>query len=272
MDVWRLESELDRIIDESDIPGTVLFEGLIEIARNGNWLALEKILGAETAASLRSSYESDPDGFCTRTAELARECKQGFVSNSAKRLAYLSRTNFTPGVKLTLAEEFQRALDSSGVMLEVAFAQWLIGLIEPAAQRAAKLKELVVNETSSEQADKYLAEACECYYFGLYTACVLMCRSLIEEALERKLPNALLDQWRAEAKGRNQELTLGALLWKVNNHSPLLVSADFLPIARVVNAAGTRAAHTETLNEHDARTCLQNARRALLKLLGSAGS
>ena len=209
MDVWRLETELERIIDESDIPGTVLFEGLIEIARNGNWLALNKILGSEAASSLRRSYESDPDGFCTITADLARECKQGFVSNSAKRLAYLSRMNFPPGVKLTLAEEFQRALDSSGFMLEVAFAQWLIGLIEPAAQRAAKLKELVVNETSSEQADKYLAEACECYYFGLYTACVLMCRSLIEEVLERKLPNALLDQWRAEAKAQNQELTLG---------------------------------------------------------------
>jgi hypothetical protein len=44
---------------------------------------------------------------------------------------------------------------------------------------------------SSEEADRYLDEATRCYFFGLFTACAVMCRSVLEEALKQKLPAAL---------------------------------------------------------------------------------
>jgi hypothetical protein len=157
---------------------------------------------------------------------------------------------------------------SSGMMLQIAFAYALIWLIEPAALRASKLRAVVVGEASSEQADNYLAEACECYYYGLHTACVLMCRSLLEEALERKLPDGLVNRWRSEAKAHGHELTLGGLLHKVNNYHPLLVPAKVLQAARRVNRTGTLGAHTEAVSELDAMKCFQDARAALVILLG----
>lgn len=154
-------------------------------------------------------------------------------------------------------------------MLRLAFAEELIGLIKPAARRAEKLKELVVNEASSEEADKYLSEACFSYYFGLYTACVVLCRSLVEEALERKLPPDLLDTWRKQA---GDKLTLGNLLKNVEKHekqAPALFSLDVKCLAKEVNKAGVRGAHTATATEDEAAECIKNARNLLVHLLGT---
>jgi hypothetical protein len=130
------------------------------------------------------------------------------------------------------------------------------------------LRELVVDEATSKEADKYLEEACECYYFGFYSACVVMCRSLLEEALERRLPREILNQWRDDAKAQGMELTLGSLLKKVNNHPRSLVPNEFPRLARKVNETATRAAHTEPVTPKDAESCFQNARKALTALLG----
>ena len=66
-------------------------------------------------------------------------------------------------------------------------------MVEPAVARATELRECVVAAGCSEEADRYLDEATRCYFFGLYTACAVMCRSVLEEAIKQKLPPA----WRA---------------------------------------------------------------------------
>lgn len=264
----QLEFELERIVDELDIPAVELLEGLVDIATTGNWHELAVVIGEEKANAMRSHYETNPALFRSKYEKYAHECRRNMIINSSKRLARLSRINLPASTKLTLTERIQNALDSSGQMLEFAFAYKFIELLDSAVARAVKLRELVVNEASSDEADKYLAEACECFYFGLPTASVLMCRSLLEEVLEGKLPQNLIEQWRSEAKARNLELTLGTLLHKVNNHSPMPLPSSVLPLARRVNEAGRRGAHPQTVTQQDALDCLQNTRAALVILLG----
>ena len=74
--------------------------------------------------------------------------------------------------------------------------------------RAERLLEWSVNESVSEQADMYMAEVCNCFLYGLDAACVVMCRTLLEEVLRRKIPPAVMT-----ANGITQEMdrTLGRM-------------------------------------------------------------
>jgi hypothetical protein len=89
-------------------------------------------------------------------------------------------------------QEIQRALDNQqNDLLRAAIALELLELVEPAVVRATHLRECVVVAASSEEADRYLDEATRCYFFGLFTACAVMCRSVLEEAIKQKLPLGL---------------------------------------------------------------------------------
>ena len=79
-------------------------------------------------------------------------------------------------------------------LLRAAFALELLELVEPAVLRATHLRECVVANGSSEEADRYLDEATRCYFFGLFTACAVMCRSVLEEAIKQRLPDGLARQ------------------------------------------------------------------------------
>jgi hypothetical protein len=131
--------------------------------------------------------------------------------------------------------------------------------------RATYLRECVVTTVSSEDADCYLDEATRCYFFGLFTACAVMCRAVLEEAIKEKLPAALARQVRSRYRNA---ATLGNLLHEVNNNLQLTgIDADFPRVANQVNDAGKKAVHHGLLSEDEARDCLQNARGALQLLL-----
>jgi hypothetical protein len=142
----------------------------------------------------------------------------------------------------------------------------LLELVEPAVLRATHLRECEVAAPSSEEADRYLDEATRCYFFGLFTACAVMCRSVLEEAVRQKLPACLarliLTRYRNTA-------TLGNLLHEVNNNLQLTgFDPGFPRVANQVNDIGRKAVHRGLLSEDEARDCLQNARQALQLLLG----
>jgi len=131
--------------------------------------------------------------------------------------------------------------------------------------RATHLRECVVAAASSEEADRYLDEATRCYFFGLFTACAVMCRSVLEEAIKQKLPEALTRQVRTRYRNT---ATLGNLLHEVNNNLLLTgIDGDFPRLANTVNDVGKKAVHLGLLSEDEARECLQNARKALELLL-----
>ena len=190
----------------------------------------------------------------------------GFVQHSRQRLTSLTRL-LQGGNEAPAWQNIQRALDGQqNDLLRAAFAMELLELVEPAVVRATHLRECVVSAPSSEEADRYLDEATRCYFYGLFTACAVMCRSVLEEAIKQKLPPSLT---RLVTTRYRNAATLGNLLHEVNNN--LLMTgfdAGFPAVANKVNDVGKKAVHQGLLSEEEARSCLQNAREALQLLLG----
>jgi hypothetical protein len=144
-------------------------------------------------------------------------------------------------------------------------SSWLGTSTTPAVRRATHLRECVVAAPSSEDADRYLDEATRCYFFGLYTACAVMCRSVLEEAIKQKLPSTLARQVRTRYRNA---ATLGNLLYEINNNLQLTgIDAGFPCVANKVNDTGKKAVHRELLSEDEARHRLESAREALQLLL-----
>jgi hypothetical protein len=192
--------------------------------------------------------------------------QQGFIQHARQRLTSLTRL-LQAGSLAPSWQDIQRALDGQqNDLLRAAFAMELLELVEPAVLRATHLRECVVAAPSSEEADRYLDEATRCYFYGLFTACAVMCRSVLEEAIKQKLPASLT---RLVTTRYRNAATLGNLLHEVNNNL-LMTGFDsgFPAVANKVNDVGKKAVHQGLLSEDEARNCLQNAREALQLLLG----
>ena len=267
IDIGRLESQLLRMSEEG-APGREFCEAISELARTGRFALLRDVLPAIVYDELWMRYQKDPAGFVADWGMLAHEMRHGFIQHARQRLTSLTRLQQVGESAFTPAwQEIQRALDSQqNDLLRAAFAMELLELVEPAVLRATHLRECEVAAPSSEEADRYLDEATRCYFFGLFTACAVMCRSVLEEAVRQKLPACLarliLTRYRNTA-------TLGNLLHEVNNNLQLTgFDPGFPRVANQVNDIGRKAVHRGLLSEDEARDCLQNARQALQLLLG----
>jgi hypothetical protein len=270
IDIGRLESQLLQMSVEG-APGQEFCEAISELARTGRFEQLREILPGIVYEEMWERYQQNPDLFVAGWKMLGHEMQQGFVQHARQRLTTLTRLQHAGVGRVTPAwQEIQRALDGQqNDLLRAAFGLELLELVEPAVVRATHLRECVVGEASSEEADRYLDEATRCYLFGLFTACAVMCRSVLEEAIKQKLPAALTKLLRT--RYRNAP-TLGNLLHEVNNNLNLCgFDPDFPRLANQVNDVGKKAVHQGLLSEDEARTCLQMAREALQILLRQGG-
>jgi hypothetical protein len=266
IDVERLEHQLLQM-SEQGAPGREFCEAISELARTGRFAQLREVLPDIVYDELWARYQENPEAFVAGWRMLAHEMRQGFIQHARKRLTSLTRLQQAGESAYTPAwQEIQRALDSQqNDLLRAAFAMELLELVEPAVLRATHLRECEVAAPSSEEADRYLDEATRCYFFGLFTACAVMCRSVLEEATRQKLPASLT---RLVATRYRNTATLGNLLHEVNNNLLLTgIDAGFPRIANQVNDIGRKAVHQGLLSEDEARDCLQNAREALQLLL-----
>ena len=266
IDIGRLEGQLLQMSTEG-APGREFFEAIAELARTGRFAQLRNILPGIVFDELWARYRQNPTAFVAGWQLLAQEMRQGFVQHARQRLTSLTRLQQAEGGAAVPAwQEIQRALDGQqNDLLRAAFALELLELVEPAVLRATHLRECVVAAPSSEEADLYLDEATRCYFFGMFTACAVMCRSVLEEAIKQRLPTALARQIRSRYRNA---ATLGNLLHEVNNNLLLTgIDAEFPQVANQVNDTGKKAVHQGLLSEDEARGCLQNARRALQLLL-----
>ena len=188
--------------------------------------------------------------------------RQGFIHHARRRLTSLTRLQAGDRPQAPAWQQIQHALDSQEHdLLRTALALELLDTIEPAVARATHLRECVVAASCSEEADRYLDEATRCYFFGLFTACAVMCRSVLEEAIKQKLPAGLARLVRTRYRNA---VTLGNLLHEINNNLQLTgIDPDFPRVANQVNDTGKRAVHHGLLSEEEARLCLQDAREAL---------
>jgi len=266
MNVRRLEEQLLRMSAES-APGQKFCKAISELARTGRFIQLKNILPAVLYDELWTRYQRDPAAFVAGWRMLAQEMQHGFIQHARQRLTSLTRLQQADSESSIPAwQEIQRALDSQqNDLLRAAFAMELLEMVEPAVLRATYLRECVVSAPSSEEADRYLDEATRCYFFGLFTACAVMCRSVLEEAIKQILPAVLTKLIRTRYRNA---ATLGNLLHEVNNNLHLTgIDADFPSVANKVNDTGKKAVHQGLLSEAEARDCLQNARQALQLLL-----
>lgn len=264
IDVARLESQLLQMSVEG-APGREFCEAISELARTGRFEHLRNILPSIVYEEMWMRYQQDPAAFVAGWKALGHEMQQGFVQHARQRLTSLTRLQQAGGATPAW-QEIQLALDGQqNDLLRAAFALELLELVEPATVRATHLRECVVGESSSEEADRYLDEATRCYFFGLFTACAVMCRSVLEEAIKQKLPETLAKLVRTRYRNA---ATLGNLLHEVNNNLTLCgFDGDFPRVANQVNDVGKKAVHQGLLSEDEARICLQRAREALQILL-----
>lgn len=266
IDIGRLEDQLMQMSAE-ETPGQEFCEAISELARTGRFSQLKEVLPAIVYNELWARYQMDKAAFVGEWKRLAQEMRRGFIQHARQRLTSLTRLQQAGNESITPAwQEIQRALDSQqNDLLRTAFALELLELVEPAVQRATHLRECVVAAPSSEDADRYLDEATRCYFLGLFTACAVMCRSVLEEAIKQKLPSGLTRQ--IHTRYRNTA-TLGNLLHEVNNNLQMTgFDSDFPRVANQVNDIGRKAVHQGLLSEDEARGCLQSAREALQLLL-----
>jgi hypothetical protein len=266
IDIGWLEGELMRMSIER-APGREFCEAVSELADSGRIGRLREILPAVVFAELEQRFRQSPKDFVAGWRRLGHEMQQGFVEHARRRLTSLTRLQQADNETETPAwQQIQRALDAQqNDLLRAAFALELLELVEPAVLRATHLRECIVSTVSSDEADSYLDEATRCYFYGLFTACAVMCRSVLEEGIKRRLPPTLEPQVRR--RYRNAP-TLGNLLHEVNDNLCLCgIDPGFPALANKVNDVGRKAVHEKLLMESEARECLQNARAALELLL-----
>jgi len=265
IDIGHLESELMRM-SSAETPGREFCKAIAELARRGRFVQLRKVLPEVVYDELWERYCQNPQAFVAEWRKLADEMQQGFIQHARQRLTSLTRLQ-QEAAETPTWQEIQRALDArENDLLRAAFALEVLELVEPAVQRATELRECVVASPCSEEADRYLDEATRCYFFGLYTACAVMCRSVLEEAIKQKLPASLA---RLLCTRYRNTATLGNLLHEVNNNLQMTnFNPNFPRVANRVNDIGRKAVHQGLLSEDEARMCLQDARQALELLLG----
>jgi hypothetical protein len=266
IEISSLEDHLLRMSADS-APGREFCQGISELARTGKFEKLREVLPTVVYEELWARYNQDPAAFVAGWRKLAQEMQQGFVEHARTRITSLTCLQQAGnGADTPAWQEIQRALDAQqNDLLRTAFALDLLGTVEPAVSRATHLRECVVNQPSSESADRYLDEATRCYFLGLFTASAVMCRSLLEEATRQKVDAVL---GRLIRNRYRNTATLGNLLHEVNNNLILTgVNPAFLRVANKVNDAGRKAVHRGVIPEDDARECLQNTRAALELLL-----
>jgi hypothetical protein len=266
INIERLEKELLRMSAEGT-PGEEFCEAIAELARTGRFAQLRGVLPGIVYDQLWAHYQQNPAAFVAQWRTLAEEMQQGFIEHARQRLTSLTRLQEAGNEEATPAwQEIQRALDGHrNDLLRAAFALELLELVEPAVERATQLRECVVATPSSEEADRYLDEATRCYFLGLFTACAVMCRSVLEEAIKQRLPAGIMRQVHSRYR---KTATLGNLLHEVNNNLQMTgFKAEFPHVADKVNDVGRKAVHQGLLSENEARECLQNARAALELLL-----
>ena len=266
IDIERLESQLMQMSAQG-APGRDFCRSISELARTGRFDQLRDVLPPIVYDELWNRYQLNPAAFIACWRMLAIEMQHGFIQHARQRLTSLTRIQRVgEEAAQPVWQEIQRALDArQNDLLRAAIAMELLELVEPAVMRATHLRECVVAAPSSEEADRYLDEATRCYFFSLYTACAVLCQSVLEEAVKQKLPAQLARLVRSRYRNA---ATLGNLLHEINSNLQVTgFDPDFPRVADLVNDAAQKAVHQGLLSEDEARACLQNARAALQLLL-----
>lgn len=262
MNLNELEISLgDLLREEVNLAGT-----LVRLVDRDDWDEIARCFSSELTEGLKKDVEShgkeDLLGLLRRiakdeTEKLNKEIKQALKDATSFQF------RGSLGDKLVQFHKRAELQNRKSNLLAVAFADQLTDLVFPAADRAAKLSELIVKERPTREAEKYLEEACLCYFYGLYSASAVMCRSILEEVIEKRIA-----QLRSELPKDSKDAphTLGALLGFAEGLGPLgakVVPPEAWREVQTVNAIANKAVHQSPILEQEACDCLAAARHSL---------
>ena len=260
MNLLDLQIEIDMIHDDETLAGT--YRMLQNLIKRRDWKGLENLLGAETAEFVRGA---DPAGeLCKKlaeehTAKFNQEIKQALKDASSFQVLG------SLGEKFIELDKRIEDRNRKSNLLAVAFADRLTDLIYPAAERAAKLAKLIIKIKPSPEAEKYLEEACLCFFYELYSACAVMCRSALEETIKKRIERLQVDHHLKE-KGYTLGLMLG-LAQQPHLREKGIVPPEVWREVGSVNYLGGTAVHERPISESEAWDCLIAARMALTAIL-----
>lgn len=268
MDFADLQIPLEEIWNEEDSGGT--FYRLSRLVGQNNWSGIANLVGDEFAEKIRKMDESiGRNQFVTLLKEVAERNTERFSREIKQALKDASSFQLRGSLGDIWIQLERRADDHKrkSNLLALALADRLTDLIFPAAERAATLSELVVREGPTPEAEKYLEEACLCYFYELYSASAVMCRAVLEEVIEMRIKQRGINP--AVELGEDG-CTLGALLGLAKRpefRSSRIIVPEAWHEVEVINNLGSRAVHGEPLPEKSALDCLMAARHALACIL-----
>lgn len=261
----------DECVDNMPVPAADALEAILQLLKEGRGEDFIRLMKGDESSNremlenLIRSYEAKPIEFEGWVNETCAEYRSEYLNTARRKLDSLTAFVHVAVVERSQAEKMILLADTKNQLLHLSVAHSFVSRLPNGLNRANQLSEWSITVPSSEQADLYLMEACNCFLFGLDTACVVMCRSLLEEVLERKLPTSLLLE-NARLKGKGW--TLGSLLDVINNNlNASGISAQIPARLRSVNSAGSRAAHFEPVTPQAALSCLKETRSLILELL-----
>lgn len=268
MDLTELEIELaSLVLPKEAYSSEGLCNRLAELVREDRWDEVSRRV-PKIAATIRAIADQSGKDECIDTLRTLG-AEEAARATETIRQSIRGATSFHVRGSLgdALVQLHRRAEEQNlkSNLLAIAFADRLTDLVFPASERAARFTELVVRQQPSPQAGKYLEEACLCHFYELYSACAVMCRSVLEEVVENRIRRL----------GLNLDMnagdhTLGELLRVAQ--SPEFRGRNVIPPEAVhevktVMRLGNVAAHQSPIREEDAQECLLAARHAISCLM-----
>lgn len=263
MDVTEFGIEIEMIRDEEPV---ALTRYLAQLVKQEDWKGIAAYFSDELLDSVRKLIDTHGKDKCLLLLRtLAEEDADRFNKEIKQALKDASSFHVRGALGEKLIQLEKRAEDKQrkANLLTIAFADRLTDLVFPAADRAAKLTNLIVKDKPSPEAERYLEEASLCYFYELYSASAVMCRSVLEELIEKRLRRLKADE-RGELSGTNY--TLGVMLGFAER-TRRIVPLEALHAAQTVNRLGSLAVHERPLGEEEAWDCLSAARHALTCVL-----
>ncbi len=261
----------DHYIETMPIASVDALKGLLTLLKSGeadkflDTMKGDREQNRELLEGFKASYAKDPQKFEEETFDSCARLRKDYLQTARTKLNTVTGFALVDSVSSAQNEQHYLGAGSQNQLLQVSVADDFMSRLPGGVDRAERLLEWSVNEPASQQADMYMAEVCNCFLYGLDAACVVMCRTLLEEVLRRKIRPEVLA---ANGMSQDKDRTLGRLLDVVKkNRKPLGFQRDVPDLVEAVARAGYGSLHQEPVTGTVALECLQNTRKAIVQLL-----
>jgi hypothetical protein len=261
----------DHYVETMPIASVDALKGLLSLLKSGDadkfldTMKGDREYNRELLEGFKTRYAEDPLRFEEETYDSCARLRRDYLQAARTKLNTVTGYALVDSVTFSQTERFYLGAGSQNQLLQVSVADDFVSRLPGGVDRAERLLEWSVNESVSEQADMYMAEVCNCFLYGLDASCVVMCRTLLEEVLRRKIPQDVLT---ANGISQDKDRTLGRMVDIVKkNRKRLGIHRDVPDLLDAVTRAGYGALDQEPVTGSVALECLQQTRKAIVQLL-----